>query len=287
MNKKMMLFDGSEKFHTARFDTSYTGSYSKKAEAVDALSENIQKMTELQDRLYAQNQEALLIIFQAMDSAGKDGAVKHVMSGLNPQGTQVFSFKQPSKEELDHDYLWRYQKCMPERGRIGIFNRSYYEEVLVVRLHHLHEHGVLPKRLLTGDFWDNRYRQIRDYERYLTENGITILKFFLDISKEEQKQRFLSRIDDPAKNWKFASSDIAERQYWGDYMHLYEEAINRTSTPYAPWHVIPSDKKWFSRLAVSEFIVEALERLDPQYPKLPKEERLKLAECRDKLMQEP
>ncbi len=271
-------------FDIRDFKTGDTGGFSGKEEARRQLRKNVEKMAALQDKFYAQNQDALLLIFQAMDSAGKDGAVKHVMSGLNPQGVQVYSFKQPSQEELDHDYLWRINRCLPERGNIGIFNRSYYEEVLVAKVHNLPvSQGRLPARCLNGDIWEKRYRQLRDYERYLYENGITVVKFFLDISREEQRKRFLARIDDESKNWKFSPSDIAERGHWDDYMDAYEQAINATAAKEAPWYVIPADKKWFARLLISEVVVHHLEKLEPSYPTVSEEQRRSLLLCREQL----
>ena len=231
-------------------------------------------MAELQDKLYAHNKYGILIILQAMDAAGKDSAIKHVMSGVNPQGTQVFSFKQPSKEELDHDYLWRTTKALPERGRIGIFNRSYYEEVLVVKLHNLIKYQRIPEEFVTKDIWKKRYRQIRDFEKYIYENGIVTLKFFLHVSKDEQKKRFIERLENPAKNWKFSTADLKERGYWDEYQKCYEEAIAETSTSHSPWYVVPADKKWFTRLVLSEVINKTLESLPLKYPQL-KEEELK------------
>ena len=228
------------------------------------------RLAELQNVLYAQNTHALLIVFQAMDAAGKDSAIKHVMSGINPQGCQVFSFKQPSTEELEHDYLWRCAKSLPERGRLGIFNRSYYEEVLVVRVHA----GILQSQSLPDDVkkdknvWKKRFAQIRNFEDYLAYNGVHVIKFFLNVSKDEQKKRFLARIEEKEKNWKFSASDAKERAFWNDYMKSYEEAISATSTENAPWYVVPADKKWFTRTAVSEIIIKKLESLNLKYPTL-------------------
>jgi PPK2 family polyphosphate:nucleotide phosphotransferase len=265
--------------------TDQNGKISSKEDGEKLLAENTERMAELQDKLYAQDKYSLLIIFQAMDTAGKDGAIKHVMSGLNPQGTHVHSFKRPSDEELDHDYLWRATKNLPERGLIGIFNRSYYEDVLVVRVHDLVKNSQLPKEFITDDLWKNRFRQIRDYEQYLFENGTVILKFFLHISKEEQKERLLGRIDDKTKNWKFEAGDLTERKYWDDYQRCYQEAISETSTKQAPWFVVPADKKWFARLVISEVIVKTLESLNPQYPTISKEQAEILKDCKQKLME--
>ena len=238
------------KFKISEFKTDDTDKFNSKNEAAEILEENVKKMSELQDKLYAQDKYSLLLIFQAMDAAGKDGTIKHVMSGLNPQGTQVYSFKQPSAEEIDHGYLWRISKALPERGRIGIFNRSHYEEVLIVRVHNLIASSKLPEKFIDKNIWQRRFEQITNFEKYLYENGTVILKFFLHISKEEQKKRFLERIDNPAKNWKFAMGDIEERKYWDEYQKCYEEAIAATSKDCSPWFIIPADKKWFERLLV-------------------------------------
>jgi PPK2 family polyphosphate:nucleotide phosphotransferase len=270
----------------SKINSSDTGGLSSKKEAVSQLRENINTMFELQAKLYAQDKYAMLIIFQAMDAAGKDGTIKHVMSGLNPQGTQVFSFKQPSKTEMDHGYLWRINKALPERGRIGIFNRSHYEDVLVVRVHNLIKEQKIPERFKTKDIWKQRYGQINDFEKYLNENGIVVLKFFLHISKEEQKKRFLKRIDDPSKNWKFSQADIDERAHWDKYQTAYQEAISATSKKLAPWFVIPADKKWFARLAVSEIIVEYMKDLKPEFPSLSKGQLKNLKSTRAKLVKE-
>jgi PPK2 family polyphosphate:nucleotide phosphotransferase len=268
--------------------TDFTGDYTDRDEAEEDLEKNIERLTELQDVLYAQNVHALLIIFQAMDAAGKDGAIKHVMSGLNPQGCQVFSFKQPSHEELDHDFLWRCAKNTPERGRIGIFNRSHYEEVLVVRVHP----EILQSQPLSAavkkdkNIWKKRFEQIRGFETYLAENGVHVLKFFLNVSKEEQKERFLARIEEPEKNWKFSAADAKERAFWGDYMKAYEEAISATSTEESPWYVVPADKKWFTRVAVSEIIAQKLEAMDLHYPKVSEEHKKDLLEAKELLENE-
>lgn len=286
MDISKFLVEPSAKFDLSEIKTDYTGRIESKEQAENMLSKNIEIMTELQDKLYAQDKYSVLIIFQAMDAAGKDGTIKHVMSGLNPQGTQVFSFKQPSKEELDHGFLWRIQKVVPERGRIGIFNRSHYEDVLIVRVHNLIRFQQIPEELIDDKIWQKRFRQINDFEKYLYENGTVIIKFFLHISKEEQKKRFLSRIDDPAKNWKFSAADVEERKYWNDYMNAYQDAISATSTKYAPWYIIPADKKWFARLAVSEIIVQTLKKLNPEYPSLSKEQIVQLQKCREALLNE-
>ncbi len=270
----------------AKIDPKDTGDFKDKEDAEKALTINIKKMIELQYRLYAVNSYAVLIIFQAMDTAGKDGAIKHVMSGLNPQSTQVYSFKQPSSQELNHDYLWRVSRCLPERGCIGIFNRSYYEEVLVVRVHNMIKKEKIPPDLISGDLWKNRFREIRDFERYLFENGIIPVKFFLHISKEEQRQRLLSRIEDPSKNWKFSEADVAERAYWDHYMKCYGEVIRETGASYAPWYIIPSDKKWFARLAISEIIIKTMENLNLNLPEITEDQLKKLSLFKNKLLEE-
>jgi PPK2 family polyphosphate:nucleotide phosphotransferase len=238
-----------------------------KPRAKEALAIGIGLLAELQDMLYAQDRWGVLLIFQAMDAAGKDGAIKHVMSGINPQGVQVYSFKSPSPEELDHDYLWRCMKCVPERGRIGIFNRSYYEETLVVRVHpEFLDKQRLPPELITKDIWEERFQDIRAFERYLTRNGIAIRKFFLHVSNKEQRKRFLSRIEEPEKNWKFSANDAKEREHWDDYMKAYEDMIRHTATKRAPWYVVPADNKWFTRIVVAAAVIEALSSLDLAYP---------------------
>ena len=255
--------DSGKGFDLADYDAGDSGDYDGKKDAAEDTEKNIREMMELQDKLYAHDRYALLLILQAMDAAGKDSTIKHVMGGFNPQGTQVYSFKVPSVEEMDHDYLWRNNKSLPERGRIGIFNRSYYEEVLVVRVHDLVQTSHLPRELVNEDIWETRYRQIRDYERYLLENGTVPIKLFLHVSKEEQKKRFLERIDDPAKNWKFSAADVRERGLWKEYENAYTEAIKNTSTKDAPWYVIPADKKWFTRLLVSEVILDRMKKIKP------------------------
>jgi PPK2 family polyphosphate:nucleotide phosphotransferase len=234
----------------------------------ETLATGVTLMAELQDRLYAQDRWAVLLMFQAMDAAGKDSAIKHVMSGVNPQGCQVFSFKSPTSEELNHDYLWRCLKCLPERGHIGIFNRSYYEETLVARVHpEILANQRLPPALVTKDIWKERFQDIRGLERYLARNGMAILKFFLHVSKEEQKERFLERIEEPEKNWKFSWSDVKEREHWDDYMEAYEDMIRNTATKAVPWYVVPADNKWFARIVVAAAIIDALDSLDLKYPK--------------------
>lgn len=256
-----------------------------KPRAKEALSIGIEALTELQDMLYAQDRWSVLLIFQAMDAAGKDGAIKHVMSGVNPQGCQVFSFKAPSSEDLDHDYMWRCLKCLPERGRIGIFNRSYYEETLAVRVHtEFLEHQKLPEQVVTDNIWKSRFKDIRNFERYLTRNGTIIRKFFLHVSKGEQKRRFLERLDDPDKNWKFSANDTKEREYWKDYMDAYEETIRHTATKYAPWYVVPADNKWFTRVVVGAAVIGALDSLDLAYPKVDKQKLQELEVARRTLL---
>lgn len=281
--------DDGAGFRLADRDPADTGPFDRdeKKEAKELLEAGVEALAELQSKLYAQDRWALLLVLQAMDAAGKDGAIKHVMSGVNPQGCQVASFRAPSAEELDHDYLWRCQRHLPERGRIGIFNRSYYEEVLVVRVHP----GILagqklPARLVDDAIWERRFRQIRDHERHLAENGTVIRKVFLHLSKEEQRERFLDRIDEPEKHWKFSSRDVAERAHWDDYQHAYEEAIRATATADAPWFVVPADSKWYSRVVVAAIVAEALDGLDLRYPELPAEEREKLAAARESLVSE-
>jgi PPK2 family polyphosphate:nucleotide phosphotransferase len=274
-------------FKLEKYDPTYTGSFKKKEDALKKLEGDIESIASYQDILYAQDQHALLVIFQAMDAAGKDGAIKHVMSGLNPQGCQVYSFKAPSAEELDHDFLWRCMKALPERGRIGIFNRSYYEEVLVVRVHpELLENEKLPTRFNGKEFWKHRYDEINQFERYLVRNGVVVLKFFLNVSKDEQKRRFLERIEKPDKNWKFSIADANERKHWDEYLDAYEDALRHTSTKWAPWYVIPADHKWFTRIAVSDIVLKTLKSLQLKYPKVSKERRAELQEIRNQLEKE-
>lgn len=267
MDMETVRFDGEKKFQLKDVRTDDTGKFHAKAEAEEATRQNIGIMIEEQGKLYAQGRQSLLLVFQAMDAAGKDGVISHVMSGLNPQGTAVHSFKQPTAEELSHDYMWRVNRHLPARGMIGIFNRSYYEEVLVVRVHGLVGSEKIPEEF-TGHIWERRYEQIRNYEKYLRENGIVPVKFFLNVSKEEQKKRLLSRIEDKAKNWKFSESDIKERRYWDQYQRCYEEAIGATATPYAPWYVIPADKKWYTRYLVSAIVAQQLRDMHLKYPEV-------------------
>lgn len=288
MNIDKFRIKEGEKLVLSDHATDFTGVYDDKDAAVADLQKNIRRMTELQDMLYAQDIYSLLIVFQAMDAAGKDGAIEHVMSGVNPQGCHVVSFKQPSDEELSHDYLWRHQKALPERGRIGIFNRSHYEEVLVVRVHPviLQAQHLAPEIKSDKDIWKKRFEHIRDWEQHLAENGTHILKFFLNVSRKEQKKRFLERIDQPEKNWKFSAGDVRERGHWDDYMHAYTEAISATSTDLAPWYIVPADKKWFTRLAVSEIIVKKLESMNLHYPKIDEKQLSELSEAKKLLEQE-
>ncbi|MEO8398597.1 MAG: polyphosphate kinase 2 family protein [Ignavibacteriaceae bacterium] len=280
------IVNPDSKLDLSKIPTKYSGEIKSKKDAKKILKENIKKMSELQAELYADNKYSMLIIFQAMDAAGKDGTIKHVMSGLNPQGTQVFSFKQPSSEELDHNFLWRINKALPEKGRIGIFNRSHYEDVLVVRVHNLIQFHKIPSDLQTENIWEQRFREINDFEKYLYENGTIILKFFLHVSKEEQKERFISRIENPSKNWKFSEGDIKERGFWNDYQKCYQEAISATSKIHAPWFIIPADKKGFMRLAVSDIISETLQNLNINYPKLSDEQIKNLDKYKQILLNE-
>jgi PPK2 family polyphosphate:nucleotide phosphotransferase len=256
-----------------------------KSRAKEALATGVMALAELQDKLYAQDKWAVLLIFQAMDAAGKDGAIKHVMSGVNPQGCEVYSFKSPSSEDLDHDYLWRCMKCLPNRGHIGIFNRSYYEEVLVVRVHpEFLAKQKLPPKLVGKKIWEDRFEDIRNFEQYLARNGVLVRKFFLHVSKKEQKQRFLDRIEDPLKNWKFSSNDANERDYWDDYMKAYEEMIQATATKHAPWYVVPADNKWFTRVVVGAAVIDALTSLDLAYPEVDQSKLKELAAAKKKLL---
>jgi PPK2 family polyphosphate:nucleotide phosphotransferase len=259
----------------------------EKDEAQTMLAEGVKRLADLQERLYAQDRWALLVILQGVDTAGKDGVIEHVMSGVNPQGCQIHSFKAPSEEELDHDFLWRNITRLPERGRIGIFNRSYYEEVLVVRVHpEILAGQKLPPELVTRNIWQHRFKDIQAFERYLARNGTAILKFHLRISKEEQRRRLLARLDEPAKRWKFSMRDVAERKLWDKYMDAYEDMIRHTSTPEAPWHVVPTDHKWFAHLAIAATIVERLERLDLQFPKVEGRALAEMRKVRKALMAE-
>jgi PPK2 family polyphosphate:nucleotide phosphotransferase len=278
---KSYRVEHSKKFRLKDHDPAETAGLRSHEHAQTLLAKGIARMAELQDKLYAQDRWAVLLIFQGMDAAGKDGAVRHVMNGINPQGCQVYSFKTPSTEELDHDYLWRSMKCLPERGRIGIFNRSYYEEVLIVRVHpQVLASERIPGPLVTKNIWQERFEDIRSCERYLSRNGLVIRKFFLNVSRKEQKKRFLDRLQRPEKNWKFSTADLHEREHWDEYMQAYEEMIANTSTPQSPWFVIPADNKWFTRLAVAAAIVDTLEGLNLSYPKMDAQKKKQLEEAR-------
>jgi PPK2 family polyphosphate:nucleotide phosphotransferase len=274
---KSFCVESGKRFRLKDCDPGATGHWRSKEHAAEALQQGIVRTAELQDKLYAQNSWALLLIFQAMDAAGKDGIVKHVMSGVNPQGCQVYSFKTPSDLELQHDFLWRTTRVLPERGHIGIFNRSYYEEVLVVRVHpEILKSQRTPASLVGKNVWDQRFEDIRSFERHMARSGTAIRKFFLHVSKKEQKRRFLARLDQPEKNWKFSAADIRERKYWDDYQKAYEEMIENTATEHAPWYVVPADNKWFTRLVVSTVVVETLESLNLAYPKMDEAKRKEL-----------
>ena len=268
-------------FRLSRIDPGDSRGVKSKEEAEQYLEIGISRLAEAQDKLYAQDQWGVLLVFQAMDAAGKDGAIKHVMSGVNPQGCQVFAFKAPTSEELDHDFLWRTSKSLPERGRIGIFNRSYYEEVLVVKVHEaILQKQKLPKQVISRRIWEERYEDIRAFERYLARQGYLILKFFLHVSKKAQKERFLERLDRPEKNWKFSLADAQERGYWGAYQSAYEDMIRATAAPHAPWYVVPADKKWFTRLVVAAAVDESLDRLNLAYPKVDEAKKKELLAAR-------
>ncbi len=280
MKDEKLIVPPGKRIRLCDYDPGYAGKLKSKEAAAKKLQEDIETLARLQDVLYADNRYALLLIFQAMDAAGKDAIIKHIMSGVNPQGCQVFSFKTPSHEELDHDFMWRNMKALPERGRIGIFNRSYYEEVLIVRVHPeiLQGQRIPREELEDQDIWKHRYEDINNIERYLTRNGTVILKFFLHVSREEQKKRFLERIERPEKNWKFALSDIREREHWDRYMEAYEDMLNATSTRWAPWYVIPADKKWFTRAAVADIVADKLKSLGLRYPEVGDAHRRELLE---------
>jgi len=283
---KAYRVDHGQRFRLKDFDPADNGGIRSEEHAADALQKGIEQLRDLQDKLYAQDRWALLLIFQGMDAAGKDGVIKHVMSGVNPEGCQVYSFKEPSAEELNHDYLWRCQRQLPERGRIGIFNRSYYEEVLVLRVHsELLQKEKIPPSLMSKKIWEQRFEDICGLEHYLSHNGIVVRKFFLNLSKKEQAKRFLARLEEPEKNWKFSASDIHEREFWHDYREAFEDMIRHTATPAAPWYVVPADHKWFTRLVVASAIVETLEGLGLGYPKVNAAKRKELEEAR-KLLEE-
>jgi PPK2 family polyphosphate:nucleotide phosphotransferase len=284
VNTKRFRVAPGEAVDLSRYDPADTRPYESKQHAAERLARGIEQLVDLQTRLYAHDRWAVLLIFQAMDAAGKDSAIKHVMSGLNPQGTQVVSFKRPSDEELDHDYLWRAATALPERGRIGIFNRSYYEEVLVVRVHpEVLGRQKLPAPLVTKHLWKERYEDINAFERYLSRNGTRICKFFLHVSKDEQRRRLLQRLDEPSKNWKFELADLDERDRWSDYTRAYERMLSATSTEHAPWLVVPADHKWFTRLAIADAVIEALDGLDLAFPRLSRTQRAALAAGRTRL----
>ncbi len=284
--KPFRIADGSH-FRLKDIDPAETLGVKSKEHAQDALERGIERLTKLQEKLYAQDRWAVLLILQGMDAAGKDGTIKHVMSGVNPQGCQVHAFKTPSPEDLQHDFLWRTSRSVPERGQIGIFNRSYYEEVLVVRVHpELLAHEMIPPQLVLDNIWQKRFEDINAFERYLAENGFVVLKFFLHLSKKEQKKRFLERLEDPEKNWKFSMNDALERQHWDKYMRAYEDMIRNTSTKHAPWYVVPADHKWFTRLVVAEAVIDALECLDLSFPTVDAAKRKELKAARAALEHE-
>lgn len=282
-NLENYCFDGKKKFCYKDFDTKAKDFTETKEQVLEKSKQNLVEIQELQNRFYSEGKEALLIIFQAMDAGGKDGAIKHVMSGVNPQGIDVHNFKQPTHNELMHGYLWRAVIDLPKRGKIGIFNRSYYEDVLIGKVHKLYKNQKLPSRCQKNDIIKQRYEEIFNFEKYLWQNGTRIVKIFLNISSEEQKKRFLKRIDDKNKNWKLSESDIEERRYWNEYMKAYEDAINKTSIDYAPWYVVPADRKWLARYMVSEILLKTLKDIDPKYPVFPQSQMEVLERCRKEL----
>ena len=282
MKHDALIVPPGKKIRLKDFDPAYTGKYHSKEEALEKLEADIMRLSEYQNVLYAQDSYALLIIFQALDAAGKDGTIKHVMSCVNPQGTEVHSFKAPTAEELDHDYLWRHHQSVPERGRIGIFNRSHYEEVLAVRVHpEFLSAERLPHRKVKKDIWKERFDQINDFEHYLINNGVEVLKFFLNVSREEQHKRFLARLNTPEKNWKFSLSDLNERAHWNDYQKAFEAVFNHTSTRWAPWYIIPADHKWFTHVAVADIIISKLKSLNLKYPTVDKDHQQELERARE------
>lgn len=291
LNTSKFKVKSDDKVKLKNYDPGYCDDLKDKDDAKEELERDIERISDLQYELYAENKRSLLIIFQAMDSAGKDSAIKHVFSGVNPQGCQVYSFKKPSTNELEHDFLWRHYIRLPERGQIGIFNRSHYENVLITKVH---PELILYEQLphindlsdITPEFWENRYRQINDFEKTLVENGTTVIKFFLHLSKDEQKKRFLERIEKPKKHWKFSSADIRERQFWDDYLKAYESALSATSTKYAPWYIIPADNKWFSQVVIGKIIAETLEEMSIKVPKLSDEEFDLLGKAKETLLSE-
>lgn len=287
MDHKRFIVPPGKKTSIGDYDPGDTETFKEKEDAIKKLQADIGSIASMQDILYAQDRYALLIIFQAMDAAGKDGAIKHVMSGLNPQGCQVQSFKAPSAEELDHDFLWRCVQALPERGKIGIFNRSYFEEVLVVRVHpEILEREKVPVKSNGKDVWKKRYEEINNFEHYLVRNDIIVLKFFLNVSREEQRRRFLERIEKPEKNWKFSIADASERNHWDEYMDAYEEMLRHTSTKWAPWYVIPADHKWFTRVAVADVLLKTLKSLDLSYPSVSEERKTELQKIKRQLEEE-
>lgn len=283
MNTKQFTITSGKGFRLTDIGPDFTNGREKGEQLDLQVEDNIKEMARLQDILYAHNKYGILIILQAMDAAGKDSAIKHIMSGFNPQGVNVFSFKAPSAEEMDHDYLWRSHQHLPARGNLAIFNRSYYEDVIVVKVHKLLGAQNIPEGLISDNVWNERYRQIRDFEKYMEENGIIVIKFFLHISKEEQCKRLLERIDNPDKNWKFSSADLQERQHWDQYQNTYEEMIRETATDYAPWHIIPANKKWFARLLISEIIKEDMSKLPIKYPEMTEKDKNALESYRQQL----
>lgn len=287
MSLENYCFDGKKQINFNELPTNSKKDRVEKSQILEKTAENLKKIEVLQDRLYAYGKESLVIILQAMDAAGKDSTIKHVMSGLNPQGVDVHSFKQPSSEELSHDFLWRAVKALPSRGKMAIFNRSYYEDVLIVKIHELYKNYQMASRCLEeADFFQKRYQHIRNFEEYLYDNSYRVIKIFLNVSKEEQKKRFLDRINIKSKNWKFSDSDIRERKLWDDYMEAYTDAINHTAAKHAPWYVFPADQKWYTRYLVSEAVLAALEEINPDYPSLDNEDTAKLLHCKELLEQE-
>jgi PPK2 family polyphosphate:nucleotide phosphotransferase len=284
---KSYCVEHGKDFRLKDIDPADTQKLDLKEEAKDFLEKGVARLSELQQKLYAQDQWAVLVILQGMDGAGKDSVIRHVMSGVNPQGCEVYSFKQPSQEDLNHDFLWRTSKLLPQRGRIGIFNRSYYEEVLVVRVHpELLRKEQIPNAIEKKKIWKERFEDINSFESYLNRNGVLVRKFFLHLSKEEQRNRFLSRLDEPDKNWKFSEADVKERGHWEDYMQAYEDMIRHTATPHAPWFVVPADHKWFTRMVVSSVIIDALESLHLTYPRVDEAKRKELDAARELLLNE-
>lgn len=289
MKAKKYCYDGEKKLNLEKVPTNSKKDKVDKEEILEKTIKNQEKIAALQDKLYADGREGLILVLQAIDAAGKDSTVKHVMSGINPQGVDVVSFKQPTSEELSHDFLWRVNKHLPQRGKIGIFNRSYYEDVLVVQVHKINHSYHMAKRVVDMDddkFFEKRYSHIRNYEEYLYDNSYRIVKVFLNVSKEEQKERFLERIDNPTKNWKFDEGDLKERALWDEYHKVFEDVINATATKECPWYVLPADQKWYTRYLVSEILLKALEDIDPQYPDFPDEKKAVLAECKKSLLEE-